>query len=214
MKPDLSRWSLRRPNAVILIVGAPGSGKSVLAYGIADALHADRPVYCPMSERFNRPDYYRPLPPNIQDNSVYIHTDASLSYLVRRSTTTENVTLDQIQAIRRHRNVDLIWDVQSSGNLDVDILRATDCLVLKEPSVLQSDFERPALRRRYDAAEAGLEHKGVKWELDNAWVFTHKKNFLLEDIELPPYWNPDISTDDQFRAEEKQERGWRRLIPH
>lgn len=103
-----------------------------------------------------------------------------------------NVELDMIQGIRRHRNLDFIWDVQNSGALDIDVLRAADCLILKEPSALQSDFERPALRKRYERAG----DSGVEWSIYNAYVYTHRKEFVLEEIKKPPYWNEEISTDD------------------
>lgn len=195
MKPPISEWGLRSANKVFLIVGAPGTGKTVMAYRIADSIRGDRFVYVPMSQRYGRPSYYKPVSGKYADDAVILHNDASLRYHARKFMREQNITLDQIQHVRRHRNTDFVWDVQNSGSLDVDVIRAADVLILKQPSVLQGDLERPALRKRYeDANEAGHS-----WSLRSAYVFTHRKRFTVSHVSLPSYWNEDISRDDLLR---------------
>lgn len=133
-----------------------------------------------------------------------------MTYHAREFMTGKNVGLDKIQNVRRHHNIDFIWDVQNTGSLDIEILRSTDCLILKEDSALQKDFERPAIRNKYliSYEEMGApesvrvempEFKPSEWDVTNAYVFTHKKVFRLEGIEVPSYWNESISVDDLSR---------------
>jgi len=188
----------RKEGNVFGIIGQPGSGKTVLAYNIADAIHGERPVYCSMSKRYDRPIYYKPFKGRILDDSVVMGTDASIIYHAREWSSDRNIILSKIQSVRRHKNVDMIWDVQNSGDLDVTILRQMDALILKEPSILQGDYERPAMRKRFERADEVINQHGG-WQLDNAYVVTHKREFVLEEIDLPTYWNEEISKDDLFR---------------
>ena len=193
MKPPVREWGLRDRGNVILIVGPPGTGKTVLAYDIADDLRRKRDVYCPMSERFGRPNYYRQYTGEWGHDRIVMLNDASLSMHARRYMSAGNVIRDMQTAVRRHNNLDVIYDVQNSGTLDVNALRAADCLIVKgPPSPLQIPTERPAVREKYE--EAG-ESMGV-WTKRNAYCWTHERGFRITGIAAPAYWNEDISEDD------------------
>lgn len=208
MKPEIGRWGLRRPNAVILIIGSPGSGKTVLAYRIADELRGNRRVYCSMSQRFKRPKYYHKLVWPIRDDSVVMYNDAALKYHARKWRDDATISDFMLMQVRRHRNIDWIWDVQVSASADVEIIRNMDCCILKEPGLGQSDVERDSTVRRYEIAEEKIVKVGG-WHVTNAVVFTHKRKegFVLTDIEKPRYWNENISQDDMF-----QKSGWRTIF--
>jgi len=191
----------------MLIVCKPGSGKGVLGYGVADAIRGDRPVYVPMSERHGRPHYFRAFDGVFRDDSVYLITDASISYHARRWQQADSVELSMIQSTRRHSNLDLIWDTQNTGLLDTDIPRHVNALIIKQPSVLQSDFERPQIRRIFDEANAAVG----KWTKKKAYVISDGGRFTVTGIDLPPYWNENISRDDQRGRPPAGERVWSRL---
>ena len=140
MKPSVKSWKPRSEGNIFAIIGMPGAGKTVLSYDLADAVHGDRDVYCSMSKQFGRPRYYKPFRGRIRDDSVVVGNDASIIYHAREWSSDRNIILSKIQSVRRHKNVDMIWDVQNSGDLDVTILRQVDALILKEPSILQGDY--------------------------------------------------------------------------
>ena len=192
----------------MLIVGKPGSGKGVLGYNVADAIHGDRPVYVPMSRRYGRPGYYRYWDGRFRDDSVYLISDASISYHARRWSTDQAVELSMLQSLRRHRNVDLIWDTQNVGLIDTDIPRHVNALVIKEPSVLQSLFERPQIKKMFMEADAAM---GGGWSKKNAYAITDGGRFKVTGIPLPGYWCDDISRDDQSNSPPLRERVWGRL---
>lgn len=200
MRPQINRWGLRRPSAVIDLFGAPGSGKTLLAYRIADEIRGDRPVYCPMSQRFKRPKYYRRLRWPTPDDCVVMYNDAALQFHARKWREEATISEFMLMQIRRHRNIDYIWDVQVAASADIEVIRNSDCIILKEPGLAQAEEERDSIVRRYEVAEPRMTEAGG-WSKKRAYVFTHKRKegFVLEDIEKPRYWNEDISTDDMFR---------------
>lgn len=202
MRPPVSEWGLRKVGNVILIVGPPETGKTVLAYNVADGIRKNRKVYVAMSKRYGRPDYYRPWRPERgfeYDNAVVMLNDASLAMHARRYMSAGNVVRDMRTAIRRHHRLDIIYDVQNAGTLDVNAIRATDALCLKgPPSPLQIPTERPAIRDKYEEAGQAID----TWKQTNAYVVTHRKSIVVTGISPPGYWNEDISTDDLLRKEE------------
>lgn len=191
LTPKYEDWGIEQPSPVILIIGSPNSGKTVTSYTLADELHGKKPVYVAMSQRFNRPEYYQPLPAQPTAYSVNLYNDASLSYHARRFMDSASVEMSQLQAIRRHSDTSIIWDVQNSASLDLDIIRAADCVILKTPSVLQMETERPAVKKLYEMAQ---EDK-MDWKKETAYVITHRDRFTIK-IKPPKYWNPEISSDD------------------
>jgi hypothetical protein len=208
MKPPVSRWGLRKPNSVVVIFGAVGSGKTSLSYKIADAIHGDRSVYCNMSKRYGRPSYYRPFTGEVQPNSVLLLNDAALEFHARKWRDEESIELFMVQQLRRHDNVDYIWDVQNSASLDVEVVRAADATVLREPSLNQLDEERGSTIRKYERAEPLMEAAGG-WDVTNAYVEVKRRTFVVKDIELPGYWNDNISMDDITK---KAPPLWRRIM--
>lgn len=205
MKPPIEEWKPRKEGNIFAIVGQPDSGKTALGHRIADLIHKDRLVYCSMSAQHGRPDYYRQIDKRIRDNTVILGPDASIIYHARTWQSNRNTILSKFQSVRRHRNVNMIWDVQNSGDLDVTILRQVDALILREPSILQGDYERPQMRKRYKRAEEMIEAAGG-WDVTRAYVVSKRKEFVLEEIELPEYWNERISKDDLFRRGNKYMR--------
>ena len=194
MKPPITSWGLRDYGNIIAIVGAPGSGKTALMYTIADAIHRNRTVFVVMTKQFGRPEHYKPWDGQMyREYCVVAVNDASGFFHARDWSEKKSVMLSTFQSVRRHKGVDFIWDVQNTGDLDVTILRQVDCMIFRQPSLMQADFERPAMRKRWEEAE--LEMKG-NWSHDRAYVMTHKKKFILEGIEMPSYYNDEISTDD------------------
>ena len=210
MRPDFGSWGLRKPNSVTVIVGGPGEGKTVLAYDLVDYLRGDRPVFTPMTQQYGRPKAYHPIPKEFPKEGGYVvlYTDASTGYNAREFMSPKNIDFGKILSLRRHDDVDVVIDLQNSGDLDMVFLRATDCLVLKAPSLLQEDMERPVLRKKYEQAnELIAEHGG--WDRSKAVVFTHKRSaFVVSDIEPPSYYNSRISKDDQHQPASTSGSRW------
>ena len=201
MRPGFDAWGLRKPNSVTVIVGAPGEGKTVTGYLLCDYLRGDRPVFTPMTERNGRPEAYKPIPKEFPKEGDYVvfYTDASTGYHAREFMSPKNIDFSKIMALRRHDNVDVVVDLQNSGDLDMVFLRALDCLILKAPSLLQVDVERPAVRNKYMEAEEIISKVGG-WDKSKAVVFTHKRGgFAVTGIEPPSYYSQKISKDDQFQ---------------
>ena len=93
-------------------------------------------------------------------------------------------------AIARHKNLTLILVAQSSALIDLNVLRLADSLLLKEPSLLQSKFERKAIKEMYEKAAPLFKDKENKKQY--TYIFDDEFEGLIE-FNLPYFWNEGIS---------------------
>jgi hypothetical protein len=101
-----------------------------------------------------------------------------------------NKAISRIMAIARHKGLTLIFVSQNSAMIDVNILRLVDCVLLKEPSLLQAKFERKALRDIYEGVQGSFE----KIQDKQAHVYIYDDDFQgLVRFSLPSFWKEDIS---------------------
>lgn len=80
--------------------------------------------------------------------------------------------------------------VCNSAMIDVNILRLADTLLFKEPSLLQSRFERKALKDMFDKVAPLFE--GMQDAVRNFYVWDDDFEGLLS-YGLPLFWSDDIS---------------------
>ena len=101
-----------------------------------------------------------------------------------------NKLLSELILISRHKNLSILFISQNSSNLDVNILRQADFLVLKSSSLLQKDFERKIIQKIYDATEKDFEKfrdkKGLTYIYGNLF-----RGFVTNP--LPSFWGEKIS---------------------
>jgi hypothetical protein len=202
---------------VSLILGQRGSGKTALGHRLLEVFGDvdDRDAYIlgfPEHLRDRLPGWIDVLPPTTgradwpADSVVLVHEAHQLLH-ARRSMESENVEIDELVTVSRHRNSDIIFETQQSQRLDRNSVTAVDAIILREPALLQADFERKQLRPIVKEAEKTFEKYTETVEEDDYMyretseevkrhAYIHSGRFIGEyphEIGLAGYWTEDIS---------------------
>ena len=80
--------------------------------------------------------------------------------------------------------------VSNSAMLDLNVLRLADVLLFKEPSLLQSRFERKSLQDMFDKISSNF--KSLKGKKDYFYVISDDFEGLVVN-KLSEFWNESIS---------------------
>jgi len=204
---------------VVLILGMRGGGKTALGHLLLELFSQQgrrKPAYIigfPMHKRHLLPAWMTPLDElYFPDNSVVLLHEAHFYLHARRSMADQNIEIDKLITVSRHKNVDIIVETQQSFRLDRNIVAEVDALIFRVPELMQEKFERPEVRwitemakkafepyiEEYIVKKDGVELGRYRRILDKAKkkAFIYGKNYVgmyPHDIPLPSYWNDEIS---------------------
>lgn len=205
--------------SVLLILGSRGSGKTALGHRLLEVFahgNDDIDAYImgfPAEEADRLPDWIDPLPSAIsmddwpEDSVVLLHEAHQIMH-ARRSMDVENLEIDQLLTVSRHRNTTVITETQQSQRLDRNAVTAVDGVIVREPALLQSEFERKQVRKIikraddvFDQYVDTIETEQYTWreksEAAQKTAFIHSERFVGEyphDIQLADHWSESIST--------------------
>jgi len=101
-----------------------------------------------------------------------------------------NKDLAELLAIARHKNLSLIFITQNSAMLDLNVLRLCDILLFKEPSLLQTRFERKALQDMF--GKVGDSFSKIEEKKAHSYIISDDFEGLIKSG-LPEFWNESIS---------------------
>ena len=215
MKPD---WEdiLVEP-FVGLILGQRGAGKTALGHRLLELFGRDseRQAYIlgfPEHLRDELPEWIEVLPPDTtrdswpEDSVVLVHEAHQLLH-ARRSQQAENIEIDELVTVSRHRNSDILFETQQSGRLDKNSVMAVDAVIFREPALMQADFERKGMRKIVREAEEVFEQYAETVEGDGftyrekspevkKHAYVHSDRFIGEyphEIELANHYSETIS---------------------
>jgi hypothetical protein len=169
--------------AVIIVMGTRGTGKTELAYRLAEFL--GKPTYAVSPEQKPHPSFITQinltdLSESIPPGSTAILDDAPV-YLSSRDY--HDVLVQEVERIvpmvRHERKLHLIVVTQSGSFIDKWLLDA-DALFLKPQSMLASDIERPGIKRVYQLANPYFEGKDTEWILRHSYLMTPTWRGLIE----------------------------------
>lgn len=185
---------LTKGSLIILILGKRGSGKTVLGMRLLELVRNDTKKKCYVMgyEKTKLPMWIKKSKDieSIPNNSVALIDEGAIVFSSRESMKKPNKALGNIMAIARHKNLTLILITQNSAMVDVNVLRLADSLLLKEPSLLQSKFERKGLKEIYEKVIPEFEGKENKKKL----FYIYDDDFMgLMESPLPSFWNEKIS---------------------
>jgi len=124
----------------------------------------------------------------IKPDSVVLVDEAALLFSAREPMKNTNKLLTQMMAIARHKNLSLIFVTQNSAFIDINVLRLADSLFLKEPSLLQSNFERKFLNNFYKNINFS------KYAEKEKYFYVYSDDFQgMAKFDLPTFWNESVS---------------------
>jgi hypothetical protein len=182
----------------IAISGARGSGKSGLAYWLAETMGKKRE--CKVAVLGLSPEKQHLLPDGweiIDDithappNAVVLVDEVALQFHARRSQSAENLAMDRVLSISRQAAQDVIFATHSFRKMDVAIVSDLDVIACKKPSFLHKRFERLEIRQFTKQASEyfeGLEGDHRQW----TYIFTDDYEGPVTNP-LPEFWTDELS---------------------
>ena len=181
---DMALLTLKKKDgAVIVIIGTRDTGKTELAYRLAEFL--GKPTYAVSPEQHPRPHFIQRIKFNeideiVKPGSTLILDDAP-AYISSRDYHEELVRqLERIIPMVRHeRKLHLIVVTQSGAFIDKWALDA-EAVFLKPLSLLSEDIERPGVRRLYQYANLHFEGKDLDWVKRHCFLATPTWRGILE----------------------------------
>ena len=143
----------RRGN-ITVVLGKRGSGKT--AWAIRSAEIAQQYFHRKTALLYLEYEGIRTIyDVSEAENGTYLVIDeAELFFHGRRSLSKRNVSLSQILAISRHKDLSLVFVTQASNLVDRSILQMADYIIVKEPSMFQIPMEREAFYRLMSFAKS------------------------------------------------------------
>jgi len=186
---------LKNSSLVMLIVGKRGSGKTSLGMKLLEFFHKERKRKCyTLGYESTRLPFWLKKADSLEkipNNSIALFDEGAVLFSSRDSMKNINKELGKIMAIARHKNLTLVLITQNSAMIDLNVLRLADTLLLKEPSLLQSKFERKALRDIYETVKP--EFSELKEKKSHFYVWDDDFQGLVK-YSLPAFWSDKIST--------------------
>lgn len=207
---------------VALELGARGEGKTALGHRLLEVFGDNgRDAYImgfPDSKAELLPEYIEPLHPGTTmetwpENSIVLIHEAHHLLHARRSMDQENLEIDFLVTVSRHKDSDIIYDTQQSQRLDKNAVAAVDAILVRWPALMQEDFERRQVRPIISDARDTLSkyvdvHEGDDYtyvdrredddgtDLLKKHAFVHADQFRGEypgEIGLADHWSEEIS---------------------
>ncbi|MCK5149682.1 hypothetical protein KAJ87_02045 [Candidatus Pacearchaeota archaeon] len=177
-----------------IILGARGSGKTAFGIKFLENIYSKYKKNC-FAIGFNEnelPLWIKAVSDIslLENNSFVLIDEGGILFNSRSSMSNANKMLSQLIMIARHKNMGILFISQNSSNLEVNILRQADFLVLKPSSLLQKEFERKIIKKIYSEAEEHFdkfkEKKGI------AHIYSGNfRGFICNP--LPSFWKENIS---------------------
>lgn len=194
---DYKQWIeelYKAESRIGIILGARGSGKTAFGIKFLENVHAKNKKKC-FAMGFNEDE----LPfwiKNVSDisllenNSFVLIDEGGILFNSRSSMSNANKILSQLIMIARHKNISILFISQNSSNLEINILRQADFLILKPSSLLQKEFERKIIQKIYKEAEEHFD----KFKDKKGLTHIYSGGFLgFISNPLPSFWKETIS---------------------
>lgn len=177
-----------------IILGARGTGKTAFGIRLLENIHARyrRPCVALGFEESALPYFITPVatPKDIPNNSLVLIDEGGILFNSRRSMSNANKLLSQLLLIARHKDLSILFISQNSSNLEVNILRQADFLVLKPSSLMQKDFERKMIQKIYSSI--ATEFKTLSEARGATYIYADTFRGFVSNT-LPSFWSEGLS---------------------
>jgi hypothetical protein len=194
---DYKKWSedlAGSKSRIGIILGARGTGKTAFGIKLLENIYAKHKISC-FAMGFKEeelPSWIKVVQESseIKNDSYVLVDEGGILFNSRESMSNANKLLSNLIMISRHKNISIIFISQNSSNLEINILRQADFLILKPSSLLQKEFERKIIQKIYTETEEGFaknhDIKGL------TYIYSENfKGFITNS--LPSFWKESIS---------------------
>jgi len=159
IRKDFS-FLLKKKDIRILILGADGSGKTVLGHMLLEQFH-EAGVPCTMWAPVTiakKPEKYFEGDvswlniqnwkwPKMERSTMHLIDDTQLQAHAREHWKKRNINYAKIMTVARHKHAGVIITTQQGADIDKKLLSKAHVILFKKPSFLGAETERPFLQK-------------------------------------------------------------------
>jgi len=173
----------KNTSTIGLILGARGTGKTALGLRLIENLASLNPKKKSFAMGFNGENLPKWLKPvenisGLENDSIVLIDEGGILFSSRKSLSDANRLLSEILLIARHKDLSVIFISQNSSNIDINVIRQSDYILLKQSSLLQKDFERSRIRQIYDE----IEEQFHKYRKIKGITYVYSESFSNRDF--------------------------------
>lgn len=177
-----------------IVLGSRGSGKTAFGIKLLENIYSrcKKKCYVMGFKEEEMPSWINVISQisEIENDSFILVDEGGILFNSRKSMSNANKILSDLITISRHKNLSILFISQNSSNLEVNILRQADFLVLKKSSLLQKEFERKIIQKFYEKTDADFK----KFNNIPGLAYLHSNNFRgFISNALPSFWKESIS---------------------
>lgn len=177
-----------------IILGARGSGKSAFGIKFLENIRAkkNKKCYAMGFKETEMPEWIKVVESveNLDNDAFVLIDEGGILFSSRNSMSNSNKLLSELILIARHKNLSILFISQNSSNLDVNILRQADFLILKPSSLLQKDFERKIIQKIYEKTREDFQN----FKEIGGLTYIYSEDFTgFISNPLPSFWGSNIS---------------------
>jgi len=177
-----------------IVLGSRGSGKTAFGIKLLENIHikCKKKYYAMGFKAEEMPSWINVISEisKIENNSFVLVDEGGILFHSRKAMSSANKILSDLIMISRHKNLSILFISQNSSNLEVNILRQADFIVLKPSSLLQKEFERKIIQKFYEETEKSFEKfKDIR---GLAYIYSNNFKGFISNI-LPSFWKESIS---------------------
>ena len=103
-----------------------------------------------------------------------------------------NTVMRRLLMIARHRKQSLVFICQVASDVDKAVIRQADCIVFKQPTLMQPKNDRPEVRDTAGPALKVFEALPKDERLRTAYIHDSDFQGVLQ-YDLPDYWREELS---------------------
>jgi len=126
----------------------------------------------------------------IENDSVVLIDEGGIEFSSRKSMSNANTLLSELLFIARHKDLNVLFITQNSSNLEINVIRQADYLVLKPSSLLQKDFERKKIKDIYTSVTEDFEE--LKGTEGLTYIYSDCFQGFVSNS-LPSFWSDKVS---------------------
>ncbi len=191
---EFENFILLNNSLIGIILGARGTGKSAIGLKLLENIKSKTPRnVCAMGfKKETLPFWILPITTveEIPNNSVVLLDEAGIEFSSRESMSSVNKILSNLLLVSRHKDLSVLFISQNSSNLDLNILRQADFLIMKPSSLMQKDFERKKIKWIYDNVSKHFNELANETGL--TYIYSNKYQGFISNP-LPSFWSTNVS---------------------